>query len=222
MSLLRKSWNGNYVDDILAIGPPRKLDEAEIGIEGTVELDKRGKPEKMLGIELTCTNPAEFNRDSSGDLPQNRESWRTVLATLKSGVLRVQPRELNRLKGVPKASRSATIRHENDETRDRHPRQPLREAIGTTYLKAGLGILRHLSSTSNEGIILRKPKNLNLKAYADASYGGEGAGSQSGTVMMVGDQIVGWSSGRQDIVSLSITKVEYIADAEGAKDLAWA
>ena len=41
-----------HVDDMLAIGLPAALDKAETGIEDTVELDKRGKPESMLGMEL--------------------------------------------------------------------------------------------------------------------------------------------------------------------------
>jgi len=39
--------------------------------------------------------------------------------------------------------------------------------------------------------------------------------------MTLGNQLVGWYSRRQEIVSLSITEVEYIADCEGAKDAAW-
>jgi len=69
---------------------------------------------------------------------------------------------------------------------------------------------------------LRKPTNLELKAYADASHGGEKARSQSGTLLLLGEQLVGWTSRRQDVVALSITEAEYISDCEGAKDLLWA
>ena len=40
--------------------------------------------------------------------------------------------------------------------------------------------------------------------------------------MCLGDQLVGWYSRRQDVVSLSVTEAEYIADCEGAKDASWA
>lgn len=44
---------GTHVDDLLGIGPKDELDHIESGIEERVELDKRGKPAKMLGVELS-------------------------------------------------------------------------------------------------------------------------------------------------------------------------
>jgi len=38
----------------------------------------------------------------------------------------------------------------------------------------------------------------------------------------LGNQPIGWNSQRQDVVALSITEAEYIADCEAAKDLSWA
>ena len=44
---------GTHVDDLLAIRSSNKtLDATETNIERTVELDKRGNPTRMLGIEL--------------------------------------------------------------------------------------------------------------------------------------------------------------------------
>ena len=44
---------GTHIDDLLGIAPTEaQLDQAERLVEGQVELDKRGKPSKMLGIEL--------------------------------------------------------------------------------------------------------------------------------------------------------------------------
>jgi len=68
---------------------------------------------------------------------------------------------------------------------------------------------------------LRKSRDLNLVAYADASYGEEKSRSQSRVLLTLGNQPVGWHSRRQDIVALSITEAEYIADCEGAKDIVW-
>ena len=48
----------------------------------------------------------------------------------------------------------------------------------------------------------------------DASYGGEGARSQTRALMTLGNQPVGWYSRRRDIVALSVTEAEYIADCE--------
>ena len=82
--------------------------------------------------------------------------------------------------------------------------------------------MSYLKSTPQKGVHLKRPTNLELKAYADASYGDEKARSQNGTLLLLGEQLVGWTSRRQDVVALSITEAEYISDCEGAKDLLWA
>jgi len=51
-----KSVIGTYVDDILGIGPRNMVNNIKIGIEETVELDKWGRPAKMLGLEMTRDN----------------------------------------------------------------------------------------------------------------------------------------------------------------------
>jgi hypothetical protein len=44
---------GTHVDDLLGIAPSEQiLDEIEEKIERYVELEKRGKPKKMLGVEI--------------------------------------------------------------------------------------------------------------------------------------------------------------------------
>jgi len=62
---------------------------------------------------------------------------------------------------------------------------------------------------------------LEANVYADASYGGEGSLSWTGLIITLGNQLIGWYNRRQDVVSLSITEAEYIADCEGAKDATW-
>jgi hypothetical protein len=41
------------------VGTQERLDEIEQGIERQVELDKHGKPKKMLGIELTWNDSSD-------------------------------------------------------------------------------------------------------------------------------------------------------------------
>jgi len=48
-----RSIIGTHVDDMFGIGPSSVLDNIERGIENSVELDKRGRPQKMLRMELT-------------------------------------------------------------------------------------------------------------------------------------------------------------------------
>ena len=90
----------------------------------------------------------------------------------------------------------------------------------TANLKAAMDTLRYLWMPRCEEIILKKPQNLRLVAYADNSYGGPKARSQTEVLLTMGDQPVGWYRRRQDVVALFITAAEYIADCEAAKDLA--
>jgi hypothetical protein len=50
---------GSHADDLLGVGTQGRLDEIEQIIEKQVELDKCGKPEKMLGIELTWNDNSD-------------------------------------------------------------------------------------------------------------------------------------------------------------------
>ena len=91
-------------------------------------------------------------------------------------------------------------------------------------------VLRYLASSKEKGIIIKQApggtmtnqeKKGLIKAYADASYGGEQAKSQSGNLVTLSGQIVMWSSRRQDITAQSITEAEYIACSEATKDIRW-
>ena len=98
----------------------------------------------------------------------------------------------------------------------RHAQKPT-----TVHLQSAYRVLSYLISTQSEGLKLRKPLHLDVKIYVDASYGGPKARSQSGTLITLGEQPVGWYSRRQDVVAISVTEAEYIAGCEGAKDAAW-
>ena len=94
-------------------------------------------------------------------------------------------------------------------------------------LKIGLQILKYLASSLEDGVKLREnqdqilDKHITIRGYADASYGGEKARSQSGSLVTLSKQAVIWTSRRQDTVAQSITEAEYIAYSETAKDLRW-
>jgi len=54
VSITNQTIIGTHVDDLIGIAPTEAhLDHTKRSVEGQVELDKRGKPSKMLGIELT-------------------------------------------------------------------------------------------------------------------------------------------------------------------------
>jgi hypothetical protein len=95
------------------------------------------------------------------------------------------------------------------------------EDSNPTNFQTTLGVLRYLRSIRRDGITLRKAEDLQIRIYSDASYGAEGAQSQTGVLMTLEKQAIGWYSRRQDVVSLSITLAQYITDWEEAKDAGW-
>ena len=94
-------------------------------------------------------------------------------------------------------------------------------------MKAGIQILKYLASSLENGIKLKEnqeqtsEENIIIREYADASYGGEKAISQSGSLVTLNKQAIIWNSRRQDTVAQSITEAEYIAYSVTAKDLRW-
>ena len=227
-----KSIIGTHVDDMLGIGPSNMLDDIERGIGNSVELDKRGRPEKMLGMELTWNKEgteviltqyglidslanthrvsvtgarsslpvdAECFKESRQNDPCDKKQFQQIIGSLLFIARRTRPDIAIHVNLLGRRASN----------------------LSTTHLQAAYRLLRFLELTRLDGIKLTKPRSLKVEIYADASYGGEESRSQSGAVMTLGGQVVGWSTRRQDIVALSITEAEYIADCEGAKDAAW-
>ena len=71
-----------------------------------------------------------------------------------------------------------------------------------------------------QGLVLKKPKNLRPYIYLDADYASDKQDrkSISGRISTLGGMIVGWSSKKQQTVSLSSCESEYIAYAEGCQE----
>ena len=84
-------------------------------------------------------------------------------------------------------------------------------------------VLRYLISSKQDGVVLtnRRDNHEAIKAYADASYGGEGTRSQNGNLLTMNNNLIMWTPRRQDVSAQSITEAEYIACSEGAKDCRW-
>ena len=223
---------GTHVDDLIGIAPYGKdLDTIETNCEKTVELEKRGKPAKMLGMELMWGTdhvvltqrllietmadthlPNDHGRNGEKlSLPVDPESFK------KSDDVLNEPKKFQAIVGgllfINRMTRPDISIQVNLLGRRAWSPSP-------ANLKAAMDTLRYLWSSRYEGIILKKPKELRIEAFADASYGGEESRSQSGVLLTLGKQPIGWYSRRQDIVTLSITEAEYLADCEGAKDIA--
>ena len=220
-----------HVDDMAGYGTPAALTAFEKAVELEVELEKLGRPTKLLGMELTWEKDGSVKltqQDSIGKLikehaipltpkpiPLNPESYTETEDPLTTeGITRYQSL-IGSLLYINRMSRPDISLHVNLlGRRTSNPR--------TNNLRTAKQLGQYLASTLKEGLIVKKGEpGAKISIYADASYGGENSRSQSGSLVTLYGTPVIWNSRRQDVVSMSITEAEYIACSESAKDAQW-
>ena len=178
-----KAVMGTHVDDLMGIGPKKELDKAEAKIEEVVELDKRGRPGKMLGMELTWKDggvlltqtglielPAKSHIHAKDGLKQTLlldSSYYTRDEEDEAVEAKIFQSLVGSLLFISRMTRPDVAIHVNLLGR--------RCAnLGRKNMIAALRVLSYLKATSTEGIMLRKPEgDLEVKILADAAYGGE-------------------------------------------------
>ncbi|GJX54484.1 hypothetical protein Tco_0282853 [Tanacetum coccineum] len=81
------------------------------------------------------------------------------------------------------------------------------------HLHAVKRIFKYLRGTVNRGLWYPKDSSIALTAYADADHAGyqDTRRSTSGSMQLLGDRLVSWSSKRQKSAAISSTEAEYIA-----------
>jgi len=81
-------------------------------------------------------------------------------------------------------------------------------------------VVGYVASEPYQGVIFRKPRNLRPYIYADSDYANDENDRQSisGRVSTLGGMLVGWSSKKQNTVSLSSCEAEYISYGEACQD----
>ena len=91
------------------------------------------------------------------------------------------------------------------------------------HLKAVKRIVRYLIHTPNFGIWYPKRSSFNLVGYSDSDYADDKVDrkSTSGTCQFLGRYLVSLSSKKQNSVSLSTAKAEYIAARSCCAQLLW-
>ena len=103
------------------------------------------------------------------------------------------------------------------------------------HLAAATRVLLYLKRTSNRGIVVKRPKDLqltntydllrhlNLLGYVDSEYAGDISTRKStgGYIFMIAGAPISWASRRQQIVTLSSTEAEYVALTEAAQEALW-
>ena len=229
-----------HVDDMAAFAPNEAtITIIESAIEEHVELEKLGQPAKLLGMELTWESKCVklTQKTAIGNLVREFEITTTIptkslplnindyAASKEKPTLELQKKYqslVGSLLYIARHTRSEISIHVN--LLRRRTSQPSQLNFQTE-----IRVLKYLGSSIEQGITLRKgnleqrnqEKKEVIKAFADASYGGEQAVSQSGSLLTMNGQVIMWSSRRQNTTAQSITKAEYIAISEVAKDVQW-
>jgi len=160
-------------------------------MEQRAELDKRGRPSNLLGMELhwskkqvvliqtrliesMISQHLDGSPGAKHSLPINPNTYRKAEQT-KDKI--EKPAKYQSLVGsllfVARMTRPEISVHVNLLGRK------AKDATNTHW-KTALQVLRYLGSTKSEGLALRKPQDLSLKIYTDAAYGGEDSRSQTG------------------------------------------
>jgi len=95
------------------------------------------------------------------------------------------------------------------------PREP--------HLAALKRILRYVQGTLHLGLLLRPTTSTDLVVYTDADWAGcpDTRRSTSGYAVFLGDNLVSWSSKRQNTISRSSAEAEYHAVANGVAEATW-
>ncbi|GKB96387.1 retrovirus-related pol polyprotein from transposon TNT 1-94, partial [Tanacetum coccineum] len=91
------------------------------------------------------------------------------------------------------------------------------------HLQAVKRIFKYLRGTVNRGLWSPKDSSIALTAYADVDHAGcqDTRRSTSGSMQLLGDRLVSWSSKRQKRAAISSTEAEYIAMSGCCAQILW-
>ncbi|GJV33956.1 retrovirus-related pol polyprotein from transposon TNT 1-94 [Tanacetum coccineum] len=91
------------------------------------------------------------------------------------------------------------------------------------HLNAVKRIFRYLKGTVHRGLWYPKDSSFALTAFADADHAGcqDTRRSTSGSIQLLGDRLVSWSSKRQKSAAISSTEAEYIALSGCCAQVLW-
>ncbi|GKD89091.1 retrovirus-related pol polyprotein from transposon TNT 1-94 [Tanacetum coccineum] len=91
------------------------------------------------------------------------------------------------------------------------------------HLNAVKMIFRYLKGTVHRGLWYPKDSSIALTAFADADHAGcqDTRRSTSGSMQLLGDRLVSWSSKRQKSAAISSTEAEYIALSGCCAQVLW-
>ncbi|GKC11276.1 hypothetical protein Tco_1008058, partial [Tanacetum coccineum] len=100
----------------------------------------------------------------------------------------------------------------------RYQARPTEEHLHTVK-----GIFRYLRGTVNQGLWYPKDSSITLTSFGDSDHDGcqDTRRSTSGSLQILGDKLVSWSSKRQKSVAISSTEADYIAMSGCCAQILW-
>ena len=196
VSLQSKAIIGTWVDDLIGIAPDDiNLNLMEEEVEKYVELEHRGRPSKLLGMEchwdkeglvLTQTALIKNLATSHGvsgvkhSVPIDPQHYAAIEAEVEAPAnQKDHQRIVGGLLYIARMTRPEISIYIN--LLGRRTKAP-----STLNLQAAKNICRYLLSTRSEGLRIKGigyKEDLSLKIYVDASYGGEEARPQTGVII---------------------------------------
>ncbi|GJS21860.1 retrovirus-related pol polyprotein from transposon TNT 1-94 [Tanacetum coccineum] len=99
-----------------------------------------------------------------------------------------------------------------------------RKAVNPSHYHGMIGTLLYLTArTIHRGLWYPKDSSIALTAFADADHAGcqDTRRSTSGSMQLLGDKLVSWSSKRQKSAAISSTEAEYIALSDCCAQILW-
>lgn len=93
----------------------------------------------------------------------------------------------------------------------------------TSYMEALQHILKYVSATVGQGILLRRSSQLSLHAYSDSDWATcpMTRRSLTGYLILFGCSPISWKSKKQNIIAKSSSEVEYRAMAHASAKVTW-
>ncbi|GMF26347.1 unnamed protein product [Phytophthora fragariaefolia] len=223
-----------YVDDLLLMGPRKQCEEVAASLQETFELTTMGTAKYLLGVEIlinktrkqivysqrqyvlevlkrfhmeNCNESAtpEATTPSATEVPATKEylSYRELVGAFQYLVNASRP----------------DIAHAT-----RHLGKYLACYDLTHYAKAKRA-LRYLKATSDYGLVMdvQPGQGVQVCAYSDGDYANDPVDKRSisGYEILLDNNVISYTSRKQEINSLSTCDAEYVAIAETTKDLIW-